>query len=73
MLPAEIKCLYCVHCTIEETGKITCPTHPDRVPKEIVMRGPGETCGDLVYKRLTGKALEGRRAVLREQAASRRR
>lgn len=67
MLPAEIKCLRCAHCTIEQTDAITCPTYPTSVPKEIVMRGPDVRCGELTYNRLRGAALAAREKFLRER------
>ncbi len=71
VLPAEIKCLKCVHCTIELTGAITCPTYPTSVPREIVMRGPDVRCGELTYRKLRGRSLEQREAFLRERASKR--
>lgn len=69
VLPAEIKCLKCVHCTIEQTGVISCAAYQGQVPKGIVMAGPSGNCGELVYRRLRGQALEQREGFLKKRAA----
>lgn len=69
MLPAEIKCLKCVHCTIEQTGVISCAAYQGQVPKGIVIGGPSDKCGELAYRRLRGQALEQREWFLKKRDA----
>ncbi len=69
MLPMELKCLYCTHCTIEQTGDITCPAYQDSVvPAETVLHGLLENCGGLRFQRLHDTALVRRMDYLKKTA-----
>lgn len=69
MLPSEIKCLSCAHCTIEKTGSLTCESYGGkRIPKEIVMSGPRKNCGELKFQKISKFGLAKRKEFLEARA-----